>query len=451
MVALRFCVSALAALACHAVALPSSPPPAIEGRATVPDKDPFYDPPAGFESKAPGTILKDRFIIPAFLGLIPDPVEAHQLLYRTTSINGSAIAAVTTVFKPLFHKRDRFVAFHTAYDAAATKCNPSYTYQLGANAIEEVVTSGELLILQAYLLSGYIVSSSDYEGPDAAFAAGRLEGKVALDGMRAVSNFKKLRLSTSKPAIVSIGYSGGSIASMWAAGLQPSYAPELNIKGWVGGGVPANFTGVIEHIDGTAFAGFIPTGIAGLIKPSAYQAETQELLERIVRPKGKEVLEFANSHCTVDMIAKFTFQSIFDPEFQSLGKDFLYDPTIGKVLDENLMGVHQEFTPTAPVLLYHATQDEVIPYDKTAQLQKDWCSNGADVELITFEAGGHLTTEIVGTPDVLKYTAKAFAGTLGKGCSNEKRYSNKIDPIAWGLNLEPIALALINLLGGRQD
>ena len=36
---------------------------------------------------------------------------------------------------------------------------------------------------------GYIVVSPDYEGPDAAFPVGRLEGMGVLDSMRAVNNY----------------------------------------------------------------------------------------------------------------------------------------------------------------------------------------------------------------------------------------------------------------------
>lgn len=58
-------------------------------RAIIPAIDPFYKPPAGIESAAPGEILRTRRIIPATFGLIPTlGVEAYQLLYRTTAIDG---------------------------------------------------------------------------------------------------------------------------------------------------------------------------------------------------------------------------------------------------------------------------------------------------------------------------------------------------------------------------
>lgn len=52
------------------------------------------------------------------------------------------------------------------------------------------------------------------------------------------------------------GYSGGSLASGWAAGLQPNYAPELggNLLGAALGGFVTNITATAEATDGTVFA-----------------------------------------------------------------------------------------------------------------------------------------------------------------------------------------------------
>lgn len=129
----------------------------------APSQDPFYTPPAGFASKAPGTVLRSRTVQTAFLGLVPNPVQGYQLLYRTTATNGSAIATVTTVFKPFGAALDKFVSFQTAYDSSDTVCDPSYNYQLGSNNTDLIVAF-ESLILQAYITEGYIVSAPDYEG-----------------------------------------------------------------------------------------------------------------------------------------------------------------------------------------------------------------------------------------------------------------------------------------------
>jgi hypothetical protein len=82
-----------------------------------------------------------------------------------------------------------------------------------------------------------------------------------------------LGFSTSNPMIVGTGYSGGALATGWAASLQLSYASGLAIKGWVQVGNPANITENLVFLNSKIFSGFVPVGLAGLSKPSAYSAE----------------------------------------------------------------------------------------------------------------------------------------------------------------------------------
>ncbi|KAJ5595191.1 uncharacterized protein N7459_001399 [Penicillium hispanicum] len=447
-----FIVGALVALMLAAVsARPTARP--VHRRATAPSSDPFYQPPAGFASKEPGTILRQRNVTVGFLGLIPDPVEAYQLLYRTTAVNGTAIATVTTVFKPQNAKTDRFISYHTAYDSSSTSCDPSYTYQIGGSQ-SDVVSSLELLIIQAYLTLGYIVASPDYEGPDAAFSPGHLEGMGVLDGMRAVNNFQEtLGLSSASPMIVGTGYSGGAIATGWAASLQPSYAPELDIKGWVQGGTPANLTGTLVFIDDTAFSGFLPPALVGLSAPSAYGAELSALIDGVLTSEGRSVLDYARTHCAVEDILNFAEKSIFSTDVQTMGIDLLYDSTIQSVLQKNVMGVNKTETPTAPVFLYHASQDEVIPYANASALADAWCDNGVSVKFTTFSSGGHATTEVLGLPDAINFVEAAFGGTTAQGCSRNSELISLLNPIALGAELEPILIKLLDALAslGEKD
>lgn len=48
---------------------------------------------------------------------------------------------------------------------------------------------------------GWTVTIQDYEGPNAAFIAGRLEGRGVLDGIRATLKFPQLGLNSPKIAI----------------------------------------------------------------------------------------------------------------------------------------------------------------------------------------------------------------------------------------------------------
>lgn len=416
-----------------------------QGRASSPDTDPFYQPPAGFESQPPGAVLRHRLIVAAFFGFLPDPVVAYQLLYRTSSLNGTAIAASTTVFKPLISRSDRFVSFHTAYDSSAPKCNPSYAYELGGPQ-SNIVIPAEFLLIQGYLLQGYTVTSPDYEGPEAAFTAGRLEGMMVLDGMRAVKNFHVPLGLASNPAIVGVGYSGGAIATGWAAGLQPTYAPDLAVKGWASGGTPANLTGVLVYIDNTPNSGYLPTSVAGLLKPSTYRAELLPVVDQYLTQKGRDAIEFASTHCAQDDLAAYANMSILDTTFQTLGPALLYNPTLRKVLGQNTMGQVKAETPIVPYHLYHSVQDEIIPYANTSTLHNAWCNNGATVKFTTFPTGAHAETAVKGYLGVLSFVNQAFGGSVTPGC--ESSTANGIDlrgavvdPI-----LKPLLAALEDLL-----
>ncbi|KAK8924293.1 Lipase 5 [Metarhizium anisopliae] len=421
-------------------------------RALPPSIDPFYRPPSGFESKAPGSILRQRRIAAAFFGFIPQPIEAYQLLYRTNAIDGSPIATVTTIFKPLHAKKDSFVSLQTAYDSTSSICNPSYNYQLGALQTD-IISSLEQIIMQAYLLSGYIVAAADYEGPDAAFLPGPLEGMGVLDGMRAVVNFRaKLGLSDN-PKIVGTGYSGGAVATGWAAGLQSSYAPDLNVKGWVAGGTPANLTATFMNLDSTIFSGFLPAGLAGFLKPSAYGAQLQPIFDEILTPKGKRIIDTSNKQCIVGNLLSFPQTSILSAEFQTLGPGLFQHPVVSDIMGKHVMGVYKNETPVAPVFLYHAPDDEIVPYHDAGILVDRWCGYGASVDFLTVAAGGHFTTEILGVPDAVRFTANAFEGKLAAGCSTRTSYNDTLNPIALGVQLEPVLASLLQMLVnlGKKD
>ncbi|KAJ6780238.1 hypothetical protein PWT90_08235 [Aphanocladium album] len=443
-------------LACAAAFLATALP-GVAGLA-VPEStrdDPFYEPPSGFESEDPGAVLRSRRITAAFFRYIPDPVEAHQVLYRTTAVNGSAIAGVTTIFRPVLAKRDRFLSYHVAYDSSAAICSPSYAYRFGHDPAAGAGTTNaaELLVMQVYLLQGYVVSAPDYEGPDAAFTPGYLSGVVALDSMRAVRNFAGRLGLVEDPSVVGLGYSGGGLATAWAAALQPVYAPELPIRGWSAGGIPANLSATLAFVDGTVVSGFEPIALAGMLKPSAHGAELQPLLDRILTPLGRRALQLAGTKCTVPNLVAFSFQSVLDAKFQSLGAGLLRDPAIAPLIARNTLGVEPSETPAAPVLMYHATPDEVVPYGPAAKLRSAWCDRGATVKFTNFAAGGHGTTAALALGDTVRFVRDAFAGNVSSGCTSRTVFDDKLDPLSLGLGLEPLVVGLINWLGamGKKD
>jgi hypothetical protein len=149
----------------------------------------------------------------------------------------------------------------------------------------------------------------------------------------------------------------------------------------------------------------------------------------------------------------FAFGQVQTTDFSTLGNRVFLESTLANVLGQNVMGVNASETPKAPVYLYHATNDEVIPYANASTLYSDWCADGASVHFTTFPAGGHATTKILGFIGAFNFVKAAFAGTVATGCSTSTDSASSLDLLALGLQLEPVLVLLLNALAvaGRND
>src|SRR4029450_2829739 len=97
-----------------------------------PDDDAFYAAPAGFEARAPGTILRSRSVTVTGLG-IPLPVRSTQMLVRSTDAKGQPTAVVSTLMLPLtiYFGRRPLLSYQPATDSLGDQCNPSSLLRLG--------------------------------------------------------------------------------------------------------------------------------------------------------------------------------------------------------------------------------------------------------------------------------------------------------------------------------
>jgi hypothetical protein len=103
--------------------------PSTEERLTVsrpaaklPDEDDFYKPPPGYESAAPGSILRYRPVPNGISLNNKTPIwtkAAWQLLYRTQNSVGEPEASVVTVIIPYNVKRSNLFVY--AYTSVCTK------------------------------------------------------------------------------------------------------------------------------------------------------------------------------------------------------------------------------------------------------------------------------------------------------------------------------------------
>ena len=235
-----------------------SAPGIVPGRWPSPPTTPSTARAAGFEASAPGTVLASRPVTVTGLGL-PVPVDSQQFLARSSDAKDAPTAVVGTLMVPRspYPAGPRpLVSYQPATDSLGDQCNPSYKLRAG--------TEGELMLMMQALQQGWAVVVTDYEGPQNAFAAGRMAGHAVLDGIRAAEALPGTGLTGAGTPVGLWGYSGGGLATSWAAELQAGYAPELNVAAVASGGTPADLAAAARQIDGGIASGLTLLASVGI-------------------------------------------------------------------------------------------------------------------------------------------------------------------------------------------
>ena len=383
-----------------------------------PSKDPFYAPPASYADAAPGTVLATRQVTVSFAGS-PATAPATQVLYRTTDQLGRPAATIATVMRPAIPSPVvRLVSYQTAYNGVADTCRPSYALQDGNSAANSVVTVQSAVML-SYLAQGYTVVTPDFQGPTDDYGAGREEGYGTLDGVRAAEH--ALGLGPETPVALS-GYSGGSIATVWAAQEAPAYAPELNLVAASGGGVPVHFANTLARIEsGTGWWGAIPAVGMGLAR--AYRLDLATLLNE----RGKQIMRETEKGCIVNnAYPGLTLADMLKDEY----RDWKNVPELALVMNDAIMG--RTGAPTIPILLGVGDQgdggDGVMIVKDVQQLAHEYCSHDVPVQFHVYDRSDHTTAFPRFAADEAAYFQQAFAGApLSGDC-----------PVAPGNPLDPL-------------
>ena len=436
----------LAALLLAALAHAASVGSLFQARASASG---IYHPPNGWENKQPGTVLQSSSIDAALFSFDKLKLKnAYQLLYRTSGSDASEPATtVTTVLVPNRAKKNQMVLLMPYIDASGKECSPSYSLRYGTKSSNAPAMSYQIILATALLDQGYTVTIPDYQGQNGAFSASRLEGHMALDAVRATLNYKPLGFS-SHTKVVGYGYSGGAIASAWAAGLHSTYASELNVVGWAMGGTPVNVTATVAKIDNTLFAGFNMVGIAGMM--SAYP-ELDKWAQEHLTPVGQKAVSYVRSHCMLDTLAHFPFESISSEKYFKNGTTLMQQPAVKKVADTLIVGTDPKLTPRAPVLMIHSQHDEVIPFGAALAAGRRWATHGADVFFArqTDFYMGHLDTELLNVPTVLFFVEDRMAGdpNFPRGFTDVAVSNPLADPRIAKQGLESLVRSIQDVLG----
>ncbi|KAF2861551.1 LIP-domain-containing protein [Piedraia hortae CBS 480.64] len=380
----------------------------------APSQDPWYSAPSGWESSAPGTVLRVRAAPGNLTSIITNSSAAYNILYSTTDSNYNATWAVTTLLIPhtpaqpqsgvQSSQPNSLLSYQIPYDSADVDASPSHA--LYGNDLAEV----ELALEQ-----GWYVSVPDYEGPFASFTAGVQSGHATLDSVRAVMRTGFGLSDQTRYAMW--GYSGGALASEWAAELQKAYAPELSFAGAALGGLTPNISSVLLHINEKISAGLGPAGTVGL---ASQHPELQAFLEENLKKEGQynaTTFMSVKGMNLAEAIGAFANQDL--GEYFVNGLQTLESPLAEAIqTSDGFMGLHG--VPQMPLFVYKAIGDEISPTSDTDALVQKYCDVGVSILYQRNEVGEHTSESLNGRVRALMWLSAALDGKLQQtGCQVE--------------------------------
>jgi hypothetical protein len=374
--------------------------------APTPDADPFYAAPDPLPNVPPGTVLNSRTATFVASGTTLQNL-AWQLQYMSEDVNCNPVAAIATVVKPLVAAATTpvpLLAYQFAEDSLGSKCAPSHQVTGGTeNSTSQLESVQYLPLLQTH---GWTLVFPDHEGPYSEYAAGPLAGHITLDAIRAAESFDALGLSGTDTPVGMWGYSGGALATAWAAQMQPTYASELNVVGVASGGTPTDLVAASKAFDTGSGNAFFSLGFSGVV--GVARAFPDMLPESILNDKGLAAVAATKDGCvgaTTDGSAAIAghfadYITVPDP-FNTPGVN-ANAPKITLPQPGNV--------PTANMYFYHAENDQLVPIAGTDATVKAYCDAGAHINYSRVAGADHLVLAASGTADAVAYLASRFSG-----------------------------------------
>ena len=401
----------LVAFVLCAAAMPAGFTAVAASGPTPPGQDAFYRYSGPLAKVVPGTVLRTRTVSVA--GAAPG-VNATQILYRTSGELSQPTVTVTTLIRSSTVKRSptRIVSYQSAYDALGAQCDPSYTLQGGGPAGD--VTRAQLPFILNYVNSGDAVLVPDYEGEGLDWTAGQESGYNTLDSIRAAEHYLHLPQKSTPVGIT--GYSGGSIATEFAAELAPSYAPSLHIVAAAAGGVPVDLLHNLLYINGSpSWASTIPPSTVATARAVGLD------LRPALSAYGLQLTNQVAHQCITSFLGRYpglTYQKLFKPQYSDVLGTL---PSFVSVADHLIMG--RGGTPTAPMLLgvgnADGTGDGVMISRDVRQLAYEYCRRGVKVQFHEYTGDSHTLAAVAFEPQAATFLQQRLGGQAAvDGCAS---------------------------------
>ncbi len=377
----------LLSLAAAALASPASASPG------------FYAPPSPLPDVAPGTVLRSESINYSRSWTKPARgTRIWRVLYTSRDALGRPIAVSGSIYRAARYglpaERRPLISYALGSQGTGDRCAPSRRIENGGVQ--------DFLLINLLIDRGYDVVVTDYEGlgtpGDHAYAVNRSAAHTVLDMVRAARGFAPAGMSAKAPTLV-YGYSQGGGAAGMTAELQPTYAPDVPLKGVVAGGVVTDPYAVGASLSGGEYAGYLFAAAVGYDATYAELRLDDFLNERGRRERASTILDL----CFGDILRTYAGFKISDV---TTSNPMETEPW-RKRLAENALG---KSAPAAPVYMFHSSGDEVLPYAATVKLRQQWCAEGANLEWHPYRGLRHFQAAIAGAPDAFRWIDDRLRG-----------------------------------------
>ena len=376
--------------------------------------------PAGTLSGADGELLACRVVtLPEVPGNIQ--MNAYQVRYVSSDLRGKKVPVTgfVAIPKAAWTKSTHrpTVAFNPGTLGSGPQC--AFSKQL-TGAYQDEYEGDQIA---SFLKAGFAVAATDgvgyVDGGTHTYMIGQNAGHALLDIVRTSRQIPGGTLNADGQVAIS-GYSEGGAASLWAAQLASTYAPELKVVGAAAGGVPGDLKLTAAKLNGGPFAGFLADAVVGL-----HEAYPGLPFDELLNDTGRKAIEDVKKNCLFGTLSAFLGKKIEGFTTQKYSLEQLYKLTDGtgfswgQAVDEQKLGVgiggplsNARYKIKFPTYQYRGSLEEIIPVETQEETRRLYCKAGVPTRFKNDYLGEHLLTDGLAKDDVTSWFSDRFAGKL---------------------------------------
>ncbi|GAA2719358.1 lipase family protein [Actinocorallia aurantiaca] len=374
--------------------------------------------PAAPLSGANGELLACRTVtLPHVPGDIP--MNAYQVRYVSSDLRGKKVPVTgfVAVPKAAWTKSTHrpTVAFNPGTLGSGSQC--AFSKQM-TGAYQDAYEGDQIA---AFLKAGFAVAATDgmgyVNGGVHTYMIGQNAGHSLLDIVRTSRQIPGGTLNTQGQVAIS-GYSEGGAASLWAAQVAASYAPELKVVGAAAGGVPGDLKLTAAKLNGGPFAGFLADAVVGL-----HEAYPALPFDELMNDTGRKAVADVKANCLFGTLGAFLGKKIESFTTAGYSLEALYalkDPagnSWGQAVEEQKLGVgiggrfsFAKWKIDFPTFQYRGALEEIIPVETQEETRRLYCKAGIPTQFKNDYLGEHLLTDGMAKNDVTAWISDRFAG-----------------------------------------